>query len=154
MAAPYRRSTVVAVKPVGRLIACVMVLAFVIAGCGGDSGGQEAEVEPVDLPSLQTKLRALSVDTCHTEPREEAPKACEKYVTQIANAARTVSAAGRINHEALRDPGRQMTRAVREFNSGRCDNKRPKSETACYEALETIAKAVKDVQAELEEIVP
>ncbi|WP_156899373.1 MULTISPECIES: hypothetical protein [Thermocrispum] len=121
----------------------------VLAGCGTDS----AEEEPVDLPSLQQKVRALAVDTCHTDPRGQAPRLCEKYVTQIANAARTVSAAGRINHESLRDPGRQMTRAVREFNQGRCDNQRPKSTSACYRALETIAQAVKDVQAELEEIV-
>jgi len=149
IAAHYRRATVGAVKPVGRLLACAVALGFVLAGCGE----QSAEEEPVDLQSLQLKVRALAVDTCHTRPRDQAPRKCEKYITQIANAARTVSTAGRINHEGLRDPGREMTRAVRDYNQGGCDNQRPKSVSACYRALETIAQAVKDVEAELEEIV-
>ncbi|MGH3431989.1 MAG: hypothetical protein ACRDQB_04045 [Thermocrispum sp.] len=134
-------------RPEGQFLATA-VAALVLAGCG-----QAAEVEPVDLPSLRTKLHALTSDPCHSEPRERPPYACEKYVTQLANTARTVSAAGRVNQTALRDPGRRMTSAVRAFNRGGCDNERPKSDAACYTALETIAQAVADVEAELEETV-
>lgn len=129
-----------------------MLAAVLLAGCG--SGGSNTEDEPVDLPSLRVKLHALSTDRCHAQPREVPPHACEKYVTQLANAARTVVVAGRVNQRALRDPGRRMTRAVRDFNSGDCDNRQPKSDAACYTALEAIAQAVRDVEAELEETTP
>lgn len=119
------------------------------AGCG--SG---AEDEPVDLPSLRVKVHALTADPCHAQPREQLPYACEKYVTQMANTARTVVAAGRVNQVALRDPGRRMTRAVKDFNAGDCDNEKPKSDAACYTALEAIAAAVQDVEADLEESTP
>lgn len=131
-----------------RSLAAAGAVLLLLSGC---SGGED---EPVHLPSLHTKLLALTADPCHTKPREQPPYGCEKYVTQLANAARTVSAAGRAAKSELSDPGRRMLRGVNAFNKGGCDNRRPKSDASCYQALEAIAEAVEDVQAELEETSP
>ena len=122
-----------------------MALSLLTAGCG------DREQEPVDLPSLRTKLQALTADPCHSDPPSQPPYGCEKYVTQLANAARTVTAAGRDTDTDLRKPGTRMAEGVRDFNKRGCDNKRPPSEEACYTALATIADAVTDALAELEE---
>lgn len=121
-----------------------VALTLVVAGC------TDRAQDEVDLPSLRTKLHALTADPCHSDPRAQPPSGCEKYVTQLGNTARTVTLAAQGN-PALKDPGVRMTRGVNAYRKGGCKSKQPRSERDCYAALNAIAEAVEDVENELEE---
>lgn len=121
-----------------------VALLLVVTGC------TDRAQDEVDLPSLRTKLHALTVDPCHSDPRAQPPFGCEKYVTQLGNTARTVTLAAQGN-PALKDAAARMTRGVNAYRKGGCKTKQPRSERDCYAALTAIAEAVEDVENELEE---
>lgn len=103
----------------------------------------------VDLDALRIKLGALVTDSCHSEPRAQRPKGCQKYVTQLGNTARTVAAAARAGASELEAPAKAMTAGIEAYRAGKCETANPRSDQACYEALDAIAVAVEDVREKL-----
>lgn len=123
------------------LAAVVVVLA---AGCGDPRQGEEPE-ELFSVEALQTKLRVLQADDCHAHPRDVQPQACEKYITQVANAASTVDQGARSGHEQLGEPAERMSSAVAAYRDGNCAHS--ESDDTCTAALADLSAAISDADA-------
>lgn len=116
-------------------------IALLLAACGAGETARDT-TGAVHLESLRIKLDALMADSCNSEPESMEPWQCEKYVTQLANMATTLTDAAESGIERLAGPGQRMTAGVSEYRAGRCAGPSPVSEEKCVTALTQIADAV------------
>lgn len=124
-------------------------IGLLLAACGVGTDRDMDPSERIDVRTLQLKLRALMTDPCHREPAEQLPRHCEKFVTQLANTANTVAAAGRAGYPELAGPARRMTEQIDGYRKGDCHTARPDDAQACVAALSALADALGEVEAQL-----
>lgn len=128
----------------GRTIGIVLsaVTIALLAACGiGDDGGRDVR-DTIHVETLRVKLRALMSDACHSAPESREPWQCEKYVTQLANAATTIEAAAETGYPRLAEPGRRMTAAVATYRDAGCARQDAADKGQCVTALNDLAEAV------------
>lgn len=144
-------STVCGVRiELGRVIGIVgaVLSAAALAACDAGDVGREVR-DTVDVRTIEIKLRALTSDACHSDPASRQPWQCEKYVTQLANAANTVEAAADTGFPRLEGPGRRMTSAVAAYRDAGCMRQNTADKGECVAALEKLADAVTDARQAL-----
>ncbi|MPY79576.1 MAG: hypothetical protein GEV04_14075 [Actinophytocola sp.] len=131
------------ISELGRVIGIVLSAATIVllAACGVGDVGREVR-DTVDLRTLRIKLDALSSDTCHSDPGSREPWQCEKYVTQLGNAATTLQAAGETGFPKLAGPARRMTAAVDAYRNAGCVRQDVAKKGECVAALNDLADAV------------
>lgn len=132
------------------LSAAVTVLSVLTLSACSTEAGPTPKASPDPGPAaLKTKLDALTVDPCFTQPGELAPQDCEKYVTQVANVPGTAEKYADADHPKLREAAASLTKGVDAYRAASCDSAGSGggSEKACDTALTDIASALDDVEA-------
>jgi hypothetical protein len=97
----------------------LVALLLVLGGCG--SGEAPVQVTPTRSTGpdvLPIKLKALTTDRCFLEPRNETPRGCQKYVTEISGAAGNIRKR-RPDLAAHVDP---LERAISAYRTANCQD--------------------------------
>lgn len=126
-----------------------VTLALLLTSCGDGLVPDRVPMDEADLAGLKVKLKALSTDPCATEPRNQRPDGCEKYTTQLRNAANAAEAVSRAGRPELAAPARKMSDGIRAYRTGECQTPDPASVERCGDALVTIADGLAEVEAKL-----
>lgn len=127
----------------GRVLGIVLSAAALALSAGCDAGDAGRDVrDTIDVRTIEIKLKALTSDACHSDPASREPWQCEKYVTQLANAANTIEAAADTGFPQLEEPGRRMTAAIADYRDAGCVQQSTAEKGECVAALEELADAV------------
>lgn len=120
----------------------VIALLFMLTACGREAGPKPKAPAPEPGPdALPTKLTALSVDQCFVAPKTEAPKGCEKYVTEVGNTTATV----RKRVPEAGPAADAVDAAVKVFRTSLCKTTAAPC-GACTQALVDMANALESVK--------
>ncbi|WAL64892.1 hypothetical protein ORV05_28775 [Amycolatopsis cynarae] len=133
-----------------RMILAVLATALVVAACGTDTGTKPSSTGQVVSPSvLAVKLRALSADDCFTSPATQAPKGCEKYVTEIASTVGMVRQLAGPKLSGLNPLADTLDRSVASYRTAHCETVTAPGDP-CTAALTTISTTLRDVKGVVE----
>lgn len=128
-----------------RKTTAVIALALALAGCGSEAGptpkGGGVAVDPA---ALATKLRAYSADTCFTSPERQAPRGCEKYVTELGGSVGMVREQAGVKHPELNNLADSLDKAIAAYRGAHCDTV-PDPGTPCSPTLRDIATSLRDI---------
>ncbi|MFR9804371.1 hypothetical protein ACL02T_19085 [Pseudonocardia sp. RS010] len=109
-----------------RLAAAAAVTVGVLAGCGEPtthavSTGGDGQASAT-LPALRTKLSAIAVDECATEPAGQIYPNCARFVREVQNVVPAARAeAGQVaSPEAVTKAADAVDGAVNRFTQDRC----------------------------------
>lgn len=97
----------------------LVALLLVLGGCG--SGEAPVKVSPTRSAGpdvLPIKLKALATDRCFLEPRNETPKGCQKYVTELSGVAGNV----RKRRPDLAVHADTLERAIGAYRTANCQD--------------------------------
>lgn len=120
----------------------VIALLFMLTACGREAGPKPKAPAPEPGPdALPTKLIALSVDQCFVAPKVEAPKGCEKYVTEVGNTTGTV----RKRVPAAGPSADAVDAAVQVFRTSSCKTTAAPG-GPCTQALVDMANALESIK--------
>lgn len=124
------------------------LMLLVVAGCANEAGPQP-EGQPGDPgpEALRVKLDALTVDRCYTQPTQQRPKNCEKYVTQLANVVGRVDKHAAAGGPQAAQRGRELDTAIAAYRDNGCNVDEPASPDACTGALTDIATALHAIKS-------
>lgn len=112
---------------------------FVLTGCDHEAGPTPGPNPGTPGPdALPIKLDALSTDECFTAPSTQAPKGCEKYVTELGGTSGQIRQRDGRNAAALSAQADALDKAVGAFRSADCTTE-PDPGGQCTQALDDIA---------------
>jgi hypothetical protein len=116
-------------------------LVLALSACGGAATSPSPASQTPDQgpDTLPIKLNALSADQCFLSPDMQAPKGCEKYVTELGNTSRTVRQRAGSQDQRLSALADELDKAVGAYRSNACNTVSSPGNGPCTQALTDIA---------------
>jgi hypothetical protein len=123
-------------------------LVLALSGCGGAATGPTPASQAPDQgpDTLPIKLNALSADECFLSPDMQAPKGCEKYVTELGNTARSVRQRAGSQDQRLASLADEVDKAVGAYRSHACNTVSSPGNGPCTQALTDIASTLSSIR--------
>lgn len=91
---------------------------------------------------LPIKLKALTTDRCYLEPRNETPKGCQKYVTELSGAAGNI----RKRRPDLTAHADTLERAIGAYRAANCQDQAAAG-GPCGQALTDMAATLTTIES-------
>ncbi|WP_245976412.1 hypothetical protein [Amycolatopsis palatopharyngis] len=137
-----------------RVVPAVLGAVFLLTACSGEAGPTPKRAPQDPGPgALQVKLEALTVDTCYTEPAEQDPPGCEKYVTQLGSVPGKARQFAGTAHPELARYGTELEAAITAYRADSCNTEAGTGAATCSDALVAIADALGGVESALGAVV-
>ena len=152
-----------ALLQIARLAVTPVVVAAVLAGCGGAPApappGQQPPAYTASLTALVDKVDSISSDSCTTRPAVTAYPSCARYVAEVGNLALAVQGmvASAANAGELQATAGRLANEVGQFSRAGCvlaPGVAGPPAQACGEVLAAIQADVRALRGQLRAAAP
>ncbi|SFB51790.1 hypothetical protein SAMN05216266_115151 [Amycolatopsis marina] len=127
---------------------------LLLTACSGEAGPTPKRAPQDPGPgALQVKLEALTADACFTEPAEQNPPGCEKYVTQLGSVPGKARQFAGTAHPELKGHGDELEAAITAYRADSCNTEAGTGAVTCSDALVDIAEALSGIETALAAVV-
>jgi hypothetical protein len=132
------------------LAALAGLLTLVVAGCGTEAGPTPKPGAANPGPEqLSLKLDALTVDRCFTNPDQESPKGCEKYITEMSNTSRMVRQLAGPRMPTFGPQADRLDKSISVYRDSSCGSVATPGNDPCTNSLIDLASTLRAVKESL-----